>query len=253
MIRGAPPAGYERITVGRCVVVTLAAHVDDARQLAAHGTLYAGAEAAPAAIHLQGRGIAYAIALPVTGVRAVVRHNRHGGLLAGATRDLFLDTSRAWQELATSLRLRDAGVRTPVVAMIGATSAGAAFRRVDVVTLEIVGSRDLSHYLAPECPAPLRAEAWQATRALVRSLDAAGARHHDLNVKNVLLSAENGALVATVLDVDRVVFGQPAAKAVRLGNARRLLRSARKWRDLRGAVFDEREITALGIPLDQLQ
>lgn len=92
----------------------------------------------------------------------------------------------------------------------------------------------------------LRSEAWRATRALVRSLNAAGARHHDLNVKNVLLTDGEGGLVAWILDVDRVKFGQAHAASVRVGNATRLLRSARKWRDERGAVFDEQELASLG-------
>jgi hypothetical protein len=80
----------------------------------------------------------------------------------------------------------------------------------------------------------------------VRTLNAAGARHHDLNVKNVLLTDGEGGLVGWVLDVDRVRFGQAHAASVRVGNATRLLRSARKWRDERGAVLDERELAELG-------
>jgi 3-deoxy-D-manno-octulosonic acid kinase len=103
-----------------------------------------------------------------------------------------------------------------------------------------------------EVPA-LRAEAWRATRALVRALNAAGARHHDLNVKNVLLTDGEGGLVAWALDVDRVRFGQAQAASVRVGNATRLLRSARKWRDERGAVLDESELSALGAVHDDVR
>jgi hypothetical protein len=92
-----------------------------------------------------------------------------------------------------------------------------------------------------------RERAWSATRALVRALNAAGARHHDLNVKNILIVPGSVGLEAWVLDVDRVVFGKADDPLVREGNAARLLRSARKWRDERGAVFDEREVAALGL------
>jgi hypothetical protein len=44
-----------------------------------------------------------------------------------------------------------------------------------------------------------------------------------------------------------VVFGVADDPSVRKGNLRRILRSARKWRDERGAVFDERELEPLDI------
>ncbi|MDB4913005.1 MAG: lipopolysaccharide kinase [Gemmatimonadetes bacterium] len=253
MTGGAPPAGYVSIEVGRCAIVTLASHAGDARALAEKGTLYAGAAASPDPRPLQGRGIAYAIALPVSGTRAVVRHNRHGGLLAGLTGDLFLRPTRAPYELRMSLRLRGEDVRTPFVAMIGVTPAPLGFARADVITHEIPDSADLGSYMMSSCSAALRAEAWQAARVLVMSLNAVGARHHDLNVKNVLLAREQGALVAYVLDVDRVVFEERGSPFVALGNARRLLRSARKWRDEHSALFDEGDVAALGIPVGELK
>jgi 3-deoxy-D-manno-octulosonic acid kinase len=245
-MRATPPAGYVRVTAGRCVAVARMEVEDDARALLADGTLYEAAARDLAARPLAGRGIAYSIALPVTGARVVVRHNRHGGLLAPITKDYFLPPTRAPYELAVALRLVEAGVRTPQVLMYGIEAVYGVLRRADVVTLEIVGGRDLASYLMPgEIPA-LRTEAWRATRALVRALNAAGARHHDLNVKNVLLTDGDGGLVAWVLDVDRVRFGDAHAASVRVGNATRLLRSARKWRDERGAVLDETELAALG-------
>ena len=78
------PPGYLRVTVGRCTAVARAELEDDARALLADGPLYAAAARDLAARPLAGRGIAYAVALPVTGARAVVRHNRHGGLLRAA-------------------------------------------------------------------------------------------------------------------------------------------------------------------------
>jgi 3-deoxy-D-manno-octulosonic acid kinase len=214
--------------------------------LLASGSLFAAAARALGARPLAGRGVAYSIALPISGARVVVRHNRHGGLLAPLTKDYFLPPTRAPYELAVSLRLEGLGVRTPQVSMYGVESVYAILRRADVMTLEITGGRDLASYLMPgEVPA-LRSEAWRATRALVRSLNAAGARHYDLNVKNVLLTDGEGGLVGWVLDVDRVRFGQAHAASVRLGNVMRLLRSARKWRAEHGAVFDEREVAALG-------
>ena len=242
----APPAGYVRVTAGRCSAVVLADHEEDARFLFAEGTLYEAAARDLAARPMAGRGVAYAITLPLSGSRVVVRHNRHGGLLAPLTRDLFLPPTRAPLELDVSLRLRATGVPTPEVVMYGLTAALGVFQRADVVTREIEHGRDLSTYMAPETSDDERAAAWDATRALVRAMNAAGARHHDLNVKNVLLAPAAHGLDAYVLDVDRVELGTPGAQEVARGNAARLLRSARKWRDERGAVFDEGEIAALG-------
>ena len=239
------PAGYVRVSAGRSSVVVRHDLADDARALLADGSLYEAAARDLAARTLKGRGTAYAIALPVSGLRVVVRRNRHGGLFAPLTRDLFLPPTRAPYELGAALRLAAAGVRTPAVVMFGVDWAYVAFRRADVVTEEILDGADLATYMLPGVPPSQRDDAWTATITLVHALDAAGARHHDLNVKNILLAPRDGALEAWALDVDRVRFGTPHASGISRGNAARLLRSARKWRDERGALFDERSAAQL--------
>ena len=134
MSDGGTPAGYVRVTAGRCDAVARAEHVEDARPMLADGSLYEAAARDLSAFRLQGRGVAYAIALPATGTHAVVRHNRHGGKLARLTRDLFLPPTRAPHELAVALRLRELGVPTPDVLMYGTSPAPFPFRRADVVT-----------------------------------------------------------------------------------------------------------------------
>ena len=239
------PAGCVRVAAGRRTAVALAAHADDARTMLGSGTLYEAAARAHDARPLEGRGIAYAIALPVSGTRAVVRHNRHGGLFAPVTRDLFLPPTRAPYELRTALRLTELGVPTPPVLMYGVESAGVAFRRADVVTREIENARDLSAYLSAAVSDAERDAAWAATRALLAVMHAAGVRHHDLNVKNVLLAPGADALVGYVLDVDRVELGRAGDDRLHAANVQRLRRSARKWRDERGATYDERELAPL--------
>jgi 3-deoxy-D-manno-octulosonic acid kinase len=204
---GDTPSGYVRVTAGRCVAVARETHAEDARLMLAEGSLYEAAARDLTARPMQGRGVAYAIALPATGMRAVVRHNRHGGLLARLTRDLFLPPTRAPHELAVALRLRELGVPTPDVLMYGTAPAPLLFRRADVVTREIESGRDLASYMAPEASSVDRASAWTATRELVRAMNEAGVRHHDLNVKNVLLAPSQDGLSAYLLDVDRVTFG----------------------------------------------
>lgn len=241
----APPAGYERIAAGRCTVTVRAANVDDARALLAEGSLYEAAARDLAARTLEGRGTAYAITLPSSGQRVVVRRNRHGGLFAPITGALFFPPSRAPLELAVSVRLAKAGVRTPEIVMYGIERMHGVLCHSDVLTSEIADSRDLSAYLQPGTAKRDRAAAWDAALALVAALNAAGARHHDLNVKNILLVPRGAALAAWVLDVDRVVFGAPGSEDVRRGNARRLLRSAIKWREERGAEFSAEDASLL--------
>ena len=252
MTLDAPPAGYVRVTAGRCAVVAREDVADDARALLAEGALYEAAARDLGARLLHGRGIAYAIALPRSGIRVVVRRNRHGGFFAPLTRDLWLPPTRAPYELEIALQLRAENVRTPPVLMYGTKVVAQLFRRADVVTAEVLDGRDLSTYMSPSEPELARDQAWSATRGLLRAMYAAGARHHDLNVKNVLIAPGARGLDAWVLDVDRVEMGARNDAVVRDGNAARLLRSARKWRDERGAVFDERELVALGIPRDSL-
>ena len=186
--------------------------------------------------------MSYAIPLPRSGIPVVVRHNRHGGLLAGLTGDRFLPPTRAPYELDVARRLADAGVPTPEVVAIAVYAAG-AFRRSDTVTREVAPARDLAAALVADDDDE-RATALSATARLVAALSAAGARHHDLNVKNVLLEERDEGMRALVLDVDRVTFETPAAVAVER-NLARLLRSARKWRDRYGARVSEGELAAL--------
>jgi hypothetical protein len=242
---GGPPAGFVRVTAGECDAVTRAEHADDARLMLEEGSLYEAAARDLSALRLQGRGVAYAIALPATGTRAVVRHNRHGGTLGGITRDLFLPPTRAPRELAVALRLRELGVPTPDVLMYGTSPAPFPFRRADVVTRQVAGGRDLATFMTGQTPNEEREASWAATRALVRMMNEAGVRHHDLNVKNVLIAPSEGRLTAWLLDVDRVTFGAPGSEGVARGNVERLLRSARKWRDRHGARYDESELAEL--------
>ncbi|MES2176831.1 MAG: lipopolysaccharide kinase InaA family protein [Gemmatimonadota bacterium] len=242
MTQGAATPGYERLEAGRCVVVVRSDLVADARVLLAEGTLYEAAARDLGARVLHGRGPVYSIALPVSGTRAVVRRNRHGGLFAPITRDLFLPPTRAPRELAIANRLIAAGVRTPPVLMYGVVSVGGIARRADVVTQEIGDSRDLATYMMPGESSASRSAAWSAARTLLAGLAKAGVRHPDLNVKNILITAGDSVPHAWVLDVDVVQFGTPGDEQLVRANTARLSRSARKWRDERGAVFDGGEL-----------
>jgi hypothetical protein len=183
------------------------------------GTLYAYAAQHEEAHSLSGRGVVYAVPLP-NGERVVVRHNRHGGLLAPLTGDCFLTPTRAPYELATSLRLGRSGVPTPEIIAYAVYRAGPLLRRSDVASREVRNSSDLAAILTTGNVRERQA-ALDAAATLVGLLCACGARHADLNVKNVLLApnAARGsampALTAYVLDVDRVEFDRLGAQVAR--------------------------------------
>lgn len=228
MSGAAPPAGYVRRRVGGAVLVARADAADAVQQAAAEGgTLYDYAAAHPAARTLQGRGPVYAAPLP-GGERVVVRRSRHGGLLAPFTGDRFLWPGRAPAELRASARLAAAGVCTPAVVAYLLYPAGPLLCRADVASAEIDDADDLGALLAEPGAA---GAAWLAPVAeLLAAMARAGARHPDLNVKNVLLARRGGRLVPYLLDVDRVRFTTPGDARAERANAARLQRSARKRR-----------------------
>jgi hypothetical protein len=115
--------------------------------------------------------------------------------------------------------------------------------RADVATVALAGE-DLAACLARGGP-EARAGAWEAVHTLLARLATAGARHPDLNLKNVLIIPRGARPDAYVLDVDRVVFGAAGDPAIYRANARRLLRSARRWRDRHSLPVDDAVLDAL--------
>jgi tRNA A-37 threonylcarbamoyl transferase component Bud32 len=240
-VRSPPPSGYRRFLIRGAEVVSRADVLDAVRSALASGSLYDYASHHPKARELSGRDTAYAVPLPGADVRVVVRHNRHGGLFAPVTGDVFL-APRAPYELDVSLKLQQLGVSTPDVLAYAIYQAGAILRRSDVVTREVPNSRDLSDVLLSKNET-LRATGLSAAARLVGQLALVGARHHDLNVKNVLLAndGEDG-LRALILDVDRVTFHAPGDVTILERNLERFVRSARKWRDRRDANISDGEL-----------
>ncbi|HEY0970829.1 MAG TPA: lipopolysaccharide kinase InaA family protein [Gemmatimonadales bacterium] len=242
-----PPPGYVHLPVPDVDTIAVARQdaADGVREaLAAGGTLERWAASHPERREMRGRGAVYAVPLPAGGPAVVVRHARHGGLLASLTGDRFLGSGRAPRELDVALRLAAAGVPTPSVVTYVTYPAGPLLNRIDVATEEIAGGLDL----------PAALERWPADRAalldavagLLARLARAGARHPDLNVKNVLVTNQaGGAPIAHVLDVDRVVFGRAGDPAVATANMARLARSARKWARRGVTLLTDAELAAL--------
>lgn len=246
-----PPAGYRRVNEAGTIIVARADVADAmlaAFRAAPHEnpTLHGYAASAPDSRPLTGRGIAYALTLPGSSTSVVVRHNRHGGALRALTGDLFLGATRAPRELAIALELKALSVPTPAVLGYGVYAAGPGVARSDVVTEEIPDSMDLGEVLLVSDPgSDERRRVWGATSRLLKRLSAAGVRHHDLNVKNILIRRMRENLtVAYALDVDRVEFDCTRRDAY-AGNRARLRRSIDKWRRTRGARINDSEVSFL--------
>lgn len=237
------PPGFVRFAIDGSDVVCAEAVADSIREALRGATLFEYAAAHPEARTLVGRGVVFAVPLPGNGGRAVVRHNRHGGMFARVTRDLFRGATRAPRELQISERLREYGVPTPPMLAFAIYPVLAGFKRVDVVTREVTNSADLSAaFMSPDVDR--RARAVRAAADLVLTMSNVGARHSDLNVKNVLLQAnDDGSVSPFVLDVDCVTFDEP--EIVLELNLARLLRSAKKWQTLHGAVVTDTELDEL--------
>lgn len=241
----AAPPGYTRFAAREATVVARNDAADGVRAaLREVRTLHCWASTLPGAKAFQGRATAWAARLPQTAIDVVVRHARHGGLLAAITGDRFLTPGRAPWELAVSERLREAGVPTPAVIAYALYPAGPAFCRCDVATRQLPEGGDLPD-LWRNADAPTRAAILVATGALLRALAAVRAVHPDLNAKNVYLARDGNSWRAYVLDVDRIGFLKPGDDRAGAKNRARLVRSLRKFRAKHGLRVSEDEVATL--------
>jgi len=244
--REAPPAGYERLADGAVDAVGLADLAEPLRKALEAGSFYEYAEHHPDARIFAGRGITYAVPLPESSVRVVVRRSRHGGLLAPVTGERFLGRTRAPRELRNALRLERNGVATPRVIAYATYADAPLTRRADVLTAEAEGARDLAAEIMAAEGSALGEDLVTAVAALLASMTIAGARHPDLNIKNILITRyDGGAVQAQVIDVDRVWFDRPYISRVTERNLRRLTRSLEKWRRLHGLRVDDFDIQSI--------
>jgi hypothetical protein len=239
------PPGYVALSEPGIEGAALATLQSPLRDALAEGTFYEFAEHHAEAKPFTGRGIAYAVPLS-TGDRVVVRRSRHGGLLGSIRDDRFLGATRAPRELAISLTLRRLGVSTPEIVAYATYPAGPMFRRADVVTREVPRSRDLAAALGALSRGDSKRSLLEATGKLLESMSVAGARHPDLNLKNILIADNDfGGVEALVLDVDRVWLHKASAERVLEANLRRLSRSAIKWRRLKALPIEEADLLAI--------
>lgn len=202
-------------------------------------SLEAAFRAVPGASEFRGRGSVWAA--PVgDGERAVLRHYRHGGVLAPLTRDIFVGSPpRPVLELAASEALRRRGVRTPEVLGLFWKPAGPLMYRADLITREVPGP-DLAAWLRERHPALRRRRVLRRVGEALAGFHVAGLHHPDLNLKNLIIREQSNDAEVWVLDLDRATVGAPLAEHEAVAQLKRLERSFRKLS--RGApLASERE------------
>jgi 3-deoxy-D-manno-octulosonic acid kinase len=165
------------------------------------------------------------------GENALIRAYRHGGLFQALTGSTYMSRPpRPFRELAVTEELRRRGV--PTVEVYGACvqSVLGPFYRGWLITRELKGSYDLWTALQNGFVRQWTAE--QVLRPVARSLRSLhrqGVYHSDLNLKNILVRAESGAVRGYIIDFDGAkLFLGALPKPFAEQNLRRLLRSVYK-------------------------
>lgn len=190
-----------------------------------HDWVYDTLASRPEARFLQGRR-------PVVvgwlgGLPTVVKRLHHGGLLAPLTGDRFLSPRRALANLATVDALNARGLTTPDLLFAAWRRRGAAVR-MEMGFEMVQDSEDaaVAVFGGASRPPVKPAVAIEAVGRLVAALHRSGVFHHDLNLRNFLLTRDGRVLI---LDVDKASMGvRPLCAAARRRNLARLARSVRK-------------------------
>jgi 3-deoxy-D-manno-octulosonic acid kinase len=199
------PAGYARQRERGAVIVALPSVLPAiVAAVRAAGTLHNWAATRPNAQAFTGRGTAYRVRLD--DVDALVRHYHRGGFVARVARDSYVRAGepRPLRELRVSVAVRVAGVPTPEV-LAAVVHAHGPLYRGDLATRFVPDSSDLAAltWESARWPEPLRTAAWHAAGVLLRHSFAAGVRHADLNLRNILVTREHARVHALLLDLDR--------------------------------------------------
>jgi 3-deoxy-D-manno-octulosonic acid kinase len=165
--------------------------------------------------------------LHLEGCALVVRPYRRGGWFARVLGDRYASPLRARDELRVLGELRRRGV--PVVAPVAAV----ARRRGLWWQLRLCTERLDDASAAPQFLADhpdLRRRAAAAVAATVRAAFAAGLRHPDLHLDNVLCLSADGAVRAALVDLDRARLRAPLEAQARDAMLARMLRYTVKHR-----------------------
>ena len=198
------------------------------------------------AAHYSGRGATPAI--PITGrppERMILRPYRRGGLLRFLMRDLYWGDSRPLEELCVAAAALHAGIPTAAVLAAVAVRAAGPLYRGYLITRELSGCRDLPSFLSA-ARGETSEETFRNKRALlaraaqaVRAMHDRGFYHGDLNLKNILIDAEQQNTVY-IIDWDKSQEQENISLAQRSSNMVRCCRSMAKL-SRQGLALTERD------------
>ncbi len=198
--------------------------------LKGHVSIWKAAESAGPIGTFKGRAPLLVVPGPQGRPVVVRRYWRGGGMRFLEDRHLRVGTPRPVREARASRLLIERGIPTPPIVGAGIYPAG-AFYRADLVTELVPDAVDLGALLFNP-PEPWRSDSELRIRAIARSgslvarMAAAGAKHPDLNARNLLLHRTDDGVQPVLIDLDRCSVSEgPVAAAPLL---RRLERSARK-------------------------
>jgi hypothetical protein len=144
--------------------------------------------------------------LRIGGLDLVVRPYRRGGALGALLHDRYSQPVRARRELEVLHKLQMEGV--PVVAPVAALARkGGAFWRLRICTEWLSDAQTVPAYLAAH-PCRRRQVA-EAVGLVIRLAFAAGLRHPDLHLDNILCRASGDKVRAVLVDLDRARIEAP--------------------------------------------
>jgi serine/threonine protein kinase len=160
----------------------------------------------------------------------MVRLYAHGGLLGGLLGDRFIGTARMLDEFRIHLHALRSGVPTSVPVAVRVERRG-PFVVAHYVTRKVVNTVDLLDFCAGEraLSAGQRRRLAAAVARAIAAMHRAGILHADLNLKNLLVRDPLGKPEVFIIDFDKARLRRELSLRARLGNLRRLDRSAAKW------------------------
>ena len=224
-IWGNIPAGFTKVTDGQgCWLVVR----DDKMQCISAGVCRSGGETKPG--RFKGRERLRSICLG-NGDKALIRTYRHGGVLRHWTGGVFCSwPPRPFRELAITEEIRRRGI--PTVETYGACveQLWGPFYRGWLVTRELTDAQDLWQAFKMGLVQELGIDRiLRAVADSLRALHREGVFHTDLNLRNILISKEQGCVKGYIIDFDKAkrVSGNLPPELVRR-NINRLLRSINK-------------------------
>lgn len=250
-------SGYEHFVHEKRNLIASHEFMSSCKEIIERGeTLYDFASKVEDALVFQGRGPVYVVPIGFRGTRVAVRHSMRGGFISKFVKDKFLPPTRALRELFTSIRLRKANIATPEVVAVATYPSNLILRTSDVVTRYIEGSADLASVFGDSRNDSQRRPILDAVAQLLGNMTAAGVQHEDLNLKNILITAEESGYKAHLLDVDRAHFHVPNDPMVSTANMERIVRSLKKWREtpeVRNSAFPDEDINYLNLAISAYQ